>query len=277
MSSPVPQRVAGFFRGRSGAFKAGVGLVGPITAIVSMLLALGLISPFGGEDAIAKSLDKTLDASSSEVVIGVRIGAPAGGGEAISYTGEGTFDHESGSGHLFLDFSRTPGLEAASNVETIMRGGIVYFRGPGGAGDSAGGRTWLRVDLAEVAERLARLEEAGEEGADSVNLSAFSAVDFPDPSAALDFLKRSSDLTETGERTVLGKHTRLFTGTLEQKSGRLRLSVWIDDDDLVRRVRIAGGPEQLDLTIGFKRFGVPVDARPPQGRNVRDALDVLDG
>ena len=120
MNIPGPRRAAGFFKARSGVFKAGVGLVGPITAILSTLLALGLITPFRGQDAIAKSVEKTKDASTSAVVIAVRVGRPASGGEPISYTGEGTFDHETGFGRLFLDFSATRGLEGASNVETIF-------------------------------------------------------------------------------------------------------------------------------------------------------------
>jgi hypothetical protein len=79
----VPRRIAAFFKARSGAFKAAVGLVGPTTAIVSMLLALGLISPFGGEDAIAKSVKKTMNASTSDVIIKVTVGAPASGSEPI--------------------------------------------------------------------------------------------------------------------------------------------------------------------------------------------------
>lgn len=276
MNIPGPRGAAGFFRARSGVFKAGVGLVGPITAILSTLLALGLISPFGGEDAIAKSVEKTKDASTSDVVIAVTVGTPASGGEPISYTGEGTFDHETGFGHLFLDFSGTPGLEGSSNVETILRHRLVYFRGTPGAEGAGSGGTWLRVDLVEVADRLAKLREIGAEGAASVDLSAFAAVDFPDPSTALDFLDESSDLEPVGHRTVLGRDTQLYKGTLDRGRSHLRLSVWIDEDDLVRWVRVTGGPEALDFTIGFKQFGVDVDAEPPRGE-VRDALDLLDG
>jgi hypothetical protein len=277
MNIPGPRRAAGFFKARSGAFQAGVGLVGPITAIVSTLLALGLISPFGGEDAIAKSVEKTKDASTSAVSIAVTVRAPANGGEPISYTGEGTFDHETGFGHLFLDFSATHGLEGASNVETILRHRLVYFRGTPGADVVGAGGTWLRVDLVEVADRLAKLREIGAQGAASVDLSALAEVDFPDPSTALDFLDDSSDLESAGQRTILGRDTRLFNGTLNRGSSHRRLSVWIDEDDLVRRVRITGGPEGLAFTIGFRQFGVDVDARAPRGRNVRDALDLLDG
>jgi hypothetical protein len=270
MSTPGPGRVSSFLRARSGAFKAAVGLVGPITAIVGMLLALGLISPFGGEDAIAQSIEKTRDASTSAVVIRVSIGAPPNGAAPISYTGEGEFDHETGHGRLSLDFSGTAGMKSASNVEAILRGPVVFFRGQGAAG-----RAWLRVDLAEVSDRLAQAEEVDPGSASTVDLSAFANVDFPDPSQTLTFLDRSSDLKEVGERTLLGRTTTLYTGTLDEKNAKLHLSAWIDDEHLVRKVRIAGGPQKLDYTIGFRAFGVKVDASPPSG-NVRDAIDVLD-
>jgi len=264
-------RVAGFFRARSAGFKAAVGLVGPITAIVSMLLALGLITPFGGEDAIAQSITKTRDASTSAVVIGVTIGAPGHGAAPIRYTGEGVFDHETGHGRLRLDFSRTAGMESASNVETILRGPVVYFKGSGPAG-----RRWLRVDLAEVADRLAKAAEFGKASADTVDLSAFSKVDFPDPSQTLEFLERSSDLKRVGDETVLGTHTTRYSGTLKEKKATLHLDAWIDDEHLVRKVRIAGGPEKLVYTIGFKQFGVKVDSTPPPSGQVRDAVDLMD-
>ena len=269
----TPARVSTFFKARSGAFKAAVGFVGPTTAIVSTLLALGLISPFGSEDAIAKSIEKTKDASTSEVAIGVRIGAPSGGGEAIAYTGEGQFDHETGYGHLVLDFSETAGMENATAVEAILHGQTAYFRRRQGA---AGDRPWLRVDLVEVADRLTKLREIGAPGATAVDLSALANVDFPDPSTALDFLEQSSDLKAAGERTLLGRQTRLFTGTLKQDKGTLHLSVWIDDEDLVRQMRITGGPTKLDYTLGFKDFDVKVDATPPAAGNTSDALELID-
>jgi hypothetical protein len=105
-------------------------------------------------------------------------------------------------------------MESASNVETILRGPVAYFKGSGKG--VAGGGAWLLVDLPEVADRLAKLQKLHRPGAAAVNLSALAKVDFPDPSTALDFLERSSDLEAAGERTLLGRHTRLFTGTLKQ-------------------------------------------------------------
>jgi hypothetical protein len=209
------------------------------------------------------------------VAIRVTVGAPADGADPIAYTGQGEFDHETGYGHLFLDFSQTAGMDSASNVETILRGRVVFFRGTPGEPTGTDGGTWLRVDLAKVADTLAELRQFGNEAATTVNLSRLAGADFPDPSRALDFLERSSDLSPAGNETVFGEDTRLYTGTLEQGAGRLRLSVWIDDEDLVRRVRISGGPEQLAFTISFRRFGVPVDARPPKGKVV-DAVNLLD-
>ena len=75
---------------------------------------------------------------------------------------------------------------------------------------------------------------------------------------------------------LLGRETRLYEGTLKQDKGTLALSVWIDDDDLVRQMRITGGPSKLDYTLGFKDFGVKVEATPPTAGNTRDALELID-
>jgi hypothetical protein len=269
------RRISAFFKARSGAFKATVGLVGPTTAIVSMLLALGLISPFGGEDAIAKSVEKTRDASTSEVAIDVRIGKPADGSAPFYYTGEGEFDHETGHGRLTLDFSDTPGMESASAVDTILRGQVVYFRGPRGEGVPSGG-AWLKVDVVDVADRLEKQRLLGGDDKTSSDLRALAKVDFPDPSGVLIFLERSGDLTKQADQTIHGVDTSYYVGTVRDGTARFHLDVWIDGDDLVRQVRIRGGAEHLDFTVFFRKFDVAVDAAPPQG-NVRDALELFGG
>jgi hypothetical protein len=276
MSGLTPSSASAFLRRRGGTFKAGVALIGPATAIISTLLALGIITPFAEEDAIAKGLETTRAANTSLIAIDVDVRSPAGGSGPTSFSAEGAFDHETGRGHLVFDFGATPGLENASNVEAIFAGRIVYLKGELPAGAAPVDKPWLRVDPVAVSDRLRKLKALGQPVDVPIDMSFVAKTDFVDPSQALDYLERSSDLKPAGERTLFGRHTQLYTGGFKQKGGRFTVRAWIDDDDLIRRLEVTGGPEELAFRVRFKDFDVPVHARPPAAAKTIDAVRVLD-
>ena len=276
MSGLGPSRVSGFLRARSGGFKAAIALVGPATAIITTLLALNVITPFGEEDAIAKGLDKTRAASTSAVSIELDERSPANGSSPTSFSAEGEFDHDAGRGRLAFDFGETEGLAGASNVQAIFAGRLIYLRGelPGGA--TPADKPWLRIDPVPVTERLRELEAFDESAELPADLSFLAKTDFVDPSQALDYLERSSDLEEVGERTLFGRKTTLYSGGFTQKGSRFRVRAWIDEDDLIRRLEVTGGPEDIAYTVSFRDFDVEVNAQPPPPDEVVDAMNVLD-
>jgi hypothetical protein len=271
-----PRSVSGFLRARSGAFKATIALVGPATAIISTLLALNVITPFGEEDAIAKGLDKTRAASTSAVSIELDERSPANGSSPTSFSAEGEFDHDAGRGRLAFDFGQTEGLESSSNVQAIFAGRLIYLRGELPAGATPADKPWLRIDPVPVTERLRELEAFDESAQLPADLSFLSKTDFVDPSQALDYLERSSDLEEVGERTLFGRKTTLYSGGFTEKGSRFRVRAWIDEDDLIRRLEVTGGAEDIAYTVSFKDFDVQVNAQPPPPDQVVDALSVLD-
>jgi hypothetical protein len=271
-----PSSVSGFLRARSGAFKATIALVGPATAIISTLLALNVITPFGEEDAIAKGLDKTRAASTSAVSIELDERSPANGSSPTSFSAEGEFDHDAGRGRLAFDFGQTEGLESSSNVQAIFAGRLIYLRGELPAGATPEDKPWLRIDPVPVTERLRELEAFDESAQLPADLSFLSKTDFVDPSQALDYLERSSDLEEVGERTLFGRKTTLYSGGFTEKGSRFRVRAWIDEDDLIRRLEVTGGAEDIAYTVSFKDFDVQVNAQPPPPDQVVDAMSVLD-
>jgi hypothetical protein len=268
--------VSGFLRARSGAVKAAIALVGPATAIISTLLALNVITPFGEEDAIAKGLDKTRAASTSAISVELDVRSPANGASPTSFSAEGRFDHDTGRGRLSFDFGQTEGFAGASNVEAIFAGRIVFLKAelPGGA--TPADRPWLRIDPVAVTERLRELQAFDESAQLPADLSFLAKADFVDPSQALDYLERSSDLEEVGERPLFGRKTTLHSGHFTQNGSRFRVRVWIDEDDLIRRLEVTGGPEEIAYTVSFRDFDVPVNAQPPPPGQVVDAMRVLD-
>lgn len=271
-----PSSVSGFLRARSGAFKATIALVGPATAIISTLLALNVITPFGEEDAIAKGLDETRAASTSAVSIELDVRSPANGSSPTSFSAEGEFDHDTDRGRLSFDFGETEGLAGASNVEAIFAGRIVFLKADLPAGATPADKPWLRIDPVAVTERLRELQAFDESAQLPADLSFLAKTDFVDPSQALDYLERSSDLEEVGERTLFGRKTTLYSGHFTQNGSRFRVRVWIDEDDLIRRLEVTGGPEDIAYTVRFRDFDVQVNAEPPPPGQVVDAMRVLD-
>lgn len=276
MSRLRPSTVSQFLRGRSGGFKAGLALVGPTTAIISTLLALGVITPFAEEDAIAQGLETTRAANTSSVAIALAMRSPASGAPPASFSADGEFDHETGRGRLFFDFGQTKGLENASNVEAIFAGRLIYLRGELPAGAAPADKPWLRIDPVPVTERLRKLQTIDESIALPVDLSFVAKTNFVDPSQALGYLERSSDLEPVGERTLFGRKTTLYRGGFTQNGGRFGVRAWIDEEDLIRRLEVTGGPEDLTYSVRFRDFDVEVDARPPPAGQVIDAMRVLD-
>ena len=276
MSGHGPSSVSGFLRARSGAFKATIALVGPATAIISTLLALNVITPFGQEDAIAKGLDKTRAASTSAVSIELDVRSPANGSSPTSFSAEGKVDHDTGRGRLSFDFGETEGLASAANVDAIFAGRIVFLKAELPAGATPADRPWLRIDPVRVTERLRELRAFDESAQLPADLSFLAKTNFVDPSQALDYLERSSDLEEVGERTLFGRKTTLYSGGFTQKGSRFRVRVWIDEDDLIRRLEVTGGPEDIAYTVSFRDFDVEVNPEPPPPGQVVDAMSVLD-
>ena len=276
MSGLRPSSVSGFLRARSGGVKAAIALVGPATAIISTLLALNVISPFGQEDAIAKGLDKTRAASTSAVLIALDVRSPANGSSPTSFSAEGEFDHEAGRGRLSFDFGQTEGLGGASNVEAIFAGRIIFLKAELPAGATPPDKPWLRIDPVPVTKRLRELGAFDESAELPADLSFLAKTDFVDPSQALDYLERSSDLEEVGERPLFGRTTTLYSGGFTQKGARFRVRVWIDEDDLIRRLEVTGGREDIAYTVRFRDFDVEVNAQPPPPDQVVDAMSVLD-
>ena len=276
MSGMRPSNVSGFLRARSGTFKAAVALVGPATAIISTLLALNVITPFGEEDAIAKGLDTTRATSTSAVSIELDVRKPANGSSPTGFSAEGEFDHDTGRGRLLFDFGETEGLAGASNVAAIFAGRIIFLKAELPAGATPADKPWLRIDPVAVTERLRELKAFDESAELPADLSFLAKTDFVDPSQALDYLERSSDLEEVGERTLFGRKTTLYSGGFTQNGARFRVRVWIDEDDLIRRLEVTGGREDIAYTVRFRDFDVEVNAQPPPPDEVVDAMSVLD-
>jgi hypothetical protein len=259
--------------GRSPLFKGLVGLVAPVATVISTLLALGIISPAHSQDAVAKGIETTRDASSSELTLQVDVARPPGGAEEIAFSAEGVFDYQSRRGRLQYDFSRTAGLGSATAVQAVFVDDVLYMRLPPLPGVSPR-RPWIKVDLTHLDKLLANIRAvSGDDGKD-LDLGFLEGLDFTDPSRALEYLERSTGLRKVGEQLLVGTQTTVYRGKLAapREAGRGKTSyvvkAWIDGDHLIRQLTVEGGPERLRLTLGLRRFGIPVKVEAPPAARV---------
>ncbi|HEX5780590.1 MAG TPA: hypothetical protein VFX80_01650 [Solirubrobacteraceae bacterium] len=256
-------RTAAAFKRLSPTYKALVALVAPIGTIIATLLALNVIQPFG-EDAFAAGVDRTAEAATAAV--NVRVTA-----DDLAFDAAGDFDYRAGQGSLQYDFSRTPGSESLTGIDTVYSRGQVYMR------LGAGARPWIHADLATAHEDLANFTEAAGLDAPPPELASLSALDFTDPSRALAELRRAAEVEEIGTETIFSVPTRGYRGVVppDEEGGReLTATAWIGADDLIRRLELEG--DGLELRIDFTEFGKPVDVEVPATGRVQKLGDVLD-
>lgn len=105
-----------------------------------------MIEPFG-EDAFAAGVDRTAEATTAAVNLQVTA-------EGLAIDAAGDFDYRARRGRLEYDFSRTPGSESLTGVDTVYSRGQVYMR------LGAGERPWIHADLASAHEDLRNFTEA---------------------------------------------------------------------------------------------------------------------
>jgi hypothetical protein len=256
-------RTTAAFKRLSPAYKVIVALVAPIGTIIATLLALNVIQPFG-EDAFAAGVDRTAEAATAALNLQVTA-------EGIAFDAAGDFDYRARRGQLEYDFSRTPGSEALTGIDTVYSRGQVYMR------LGAGERPWIHADLATAHEDLQKFTEAAGLDAPPPELASLSALDFTDPSRALAALRRATDVEEIGTETIFSVQTRGYRGVVppgEEGGEPLNATAWIGGDDLIRRLELEG--DDLQVTIDFTEFGKPVDVEVPAAGSVQELGDALD-
>lgn len=160
-------------------------------------------------------------------------------------------------------------LPGSGTIRFLSTGGRGWFELPEGARVRAGGKRWVGFPVpeggAEVTQDpldvLRLLSGAGEVldmGADEVR-----GVDTRHYRAELDAEALAGLVQEQQAGLVTADQIRQLGGT-----GRLEL--WLDGDDLPRRVRAVFEAERMTMTMAFELFeyGVDIDVTPPPADQV---------
>lgn len=264
------------------------------TSIAALMVAAAAAATGCGADdispdAVAEAAKATTDAGSSRVYIETTAPMP-GGGEPVEITGDGAIDMAARRGEITMDLGAIPG--GTGEMETVFEGFVMWMRAPFFGGRLPGGAEWIKIDLAKTSEEL---------GFDVEQFTQLGG----DPTKQLDYLRATGEVEKEGEEDVRGVSTTHYSGTMDLREypdllpagerARARegveamidligkaeqeFDVWIDEDDLVRRMRmnvpVRQGSETVETEIvqEFYDFGVEVDVDPPPADDVVDITE----
>ncbi len=267
--------------------------------VVAALAAAGCGGGGGGSLSFdpAASAASTSNAKSAKVAFDTSI---EGSGQTLHMTGSGTVDFQNQAATMIFDVGdllRGSGLPASPGEKwTILTEGLVlYMHAPTLAQQLPGGKQWLKLDVEAVAKSR------------NVNLGQFRQLTQSDPSQMLTYLRATSGKIEkVGSEDIRGVATthyrahvdldkvadqappklrktfRTSIQSLERGLGShtLPVDVWIDGDNLVRRLQehlSVAGSGKVDFSVDFYDFGTSVSITPPPASETLDLGKVLGG
>ena len=262
--------------------------------VVVLAAATGCSSPSETVDAAVR---KTIQEGSAHVVI---TGTTTGGDQSITITGEGDFDYARLQGRASFDFSELPGTTGAplgeqGRGELVFDGSTYYMNLPFLSQLSPQLEGWVKFDTDELSGSAGQLGRLGQN----------------DPSQVLSYLNGATDVTESGEEDIDGFPTSRYDLTIDYREAKEEApakleraydtiieelgierapgSVWIDDNDFVRRMSYewtialdasAGdgeGETTQNVELEFSEFGEDANIELPPADETVDFNELLEG
>jgi hypothetical protein len=270
-----------------------------LAALAVAVVAGAILLLSGGKDTVplstvAKAADATSTSGGFRFAIDGQVEAQ--GGNPVPIKGSGAIDPAARRGRLLFDSAGPLAGAAGSNkkVEQIFEGDVIYMRMPAVAQQLGAKKAWLRVDIQEAGRAL------------GVDPSQFGQIGGNDPRRMLDQIRSvSGDVEKVGSEKVRGEDTTHYRAEVDLRKYPERLpekdreqarvaverlidqtgsptypiELWIDGDDLVRRVRVSydfEGAQQASftMTMEFFDFGTAIDVSPPPAKDVQDLTDL---
>jgi hypothetical protein len=247
-----------------------------------LLFAAVLLAGCGGDtvslDPLAEAATKTRDVPGAHFVMNGRIEAA---GEVVEFRGPGEVADHGRKLHMRMTMpAEILGMKGAAGgdvtFEAVGAGRYFYFRG-GPFSELAGGK-WVRI----------------RDDSPLINLGQ------NDPSQMLEYLRATSEVETVGEETVRDVETTHYEARIQldkvaeraspeaaQALRRLTqgadieeipLEVWVDDESLVRRLRMDWHPKGTSFTFDLEMFGFgDVEIDVPEPSEAVDMTKLLGG
>ncbi|HYH59047.1 MAG TPA: hypothetical protein VD790_07475 [Thermoleophilaceae bacterium] len=262
-------------------------------ALVLALVTAGFAA-CGAEDVspetIAEAAKTTSDAGAARLEMDLGMTLPDG--QELDMTGTGVMDPAGQRGRMTVDMSQIPG--GAGELEQVFDGYVMWMRMPAFEAELPEGKEWIRIDLQRAQEEL------------GIDMSQFPQVG-NDPTKTLEYMRTAGEVEEIGEEDVRGTPTTHYSATVDFEKypelvpedkraaaeesieklidlvgeSKFPVEVWIDDDDLVRRMKMEmpmniPGAGEIEMTIDYELydFGVEADLEPPPAEDVVDYTEI---
>ena len=275
----------------------------PLALTVAAVVAGAVLFLSGGKDTVpvstvANAAEATSSAGGFKLTVDGHFQVL---GRDVPMTGSGTLDPAARRGHLTFTslglLSTVGGAGANGGIEQIFEGEVIYMRTPAIAQQFGLKKPWIKVDLKSAGKLL---------GLDATQLGQLGTND---PRQLLDQIRSvTGDVEKLGTEKVRGVKTTRYKANVDLRKYPDRLpparreqarvqvekivdetgsptypmTLWIDDDELVRRARteytfkVPGQAKESSfrLTMEFFDFGTPVTADPPPAKDVQDLADL---
>jgi hypothetical protein len=256
---------------------------GRIALALALLAAAVALAGCGVErtiDPVAAAATKTANAGG--VKVAMTVGTTADG-KSFTVNANGAFDKD--QGELTMDL---PGAGGTAEIRYLEESGdpVVYMNMPALSSQLPGGKSWIRLDVAQAGKAL------------GVNVDQLINQAGQNPADVLDMLRASGSVDEIGTETVNGESTTHYKATidLQKAAGKLGdraqqavqnliaqgapsalpVDVWVGDDGLVRKLTMdeslsAGGSSAaVNLSILFSDYGSDVNVTAPPADQTLD-------
>jgi hypothetical protein len=268
-----------------------------VLALVLALLAVALPIACGSGDSASEVLtpeDVAAAAARTAEVESYRTsfeGTIQAAGESVEMSGEGEFASEGKRGSMTMNMS-VQGQDLT--MDMVIAWPAFYMRfTPELRADLPAGKEWVKFDIQKLGKEF------------GVDFNELMQASQSDPTQALEYLRRVSDLKTLGQEDVRGVETTHFRGEVDLKrvaaeappatrdsvervlelSGldRLPTEVWVSSDGLVRRMKYtyadmrSPGAPPIDMTMQMELydFGVAVDVTEPPADQVVDLQELM--
>jgi hypothetical protein len=271
-------------------------------AAVAVVLG-GVVLLTGGKDTVpistvANAAEATNSAGGFKLAIDGSFEVPQMK-RTLPMKGSGAIDPKARRGRLVFNSAGAlaPAGGQTGPIEQVFDGDVIYMKMPAVTQQLGAKKPWLRVDIKAAGRAL---------GLDPSQLGQLGSND---PRQMLDQIRSvSGEVEELGSEKVRGVDTthyrasvnlRKYPDRLPQQdreqarvaverlidqtgSATYPMELWIDDKELVRRVRIAysfkvpGQEDEADFSMRmeFFDFGSPIDVAPPPAKDVQDLTDL---
>lgn len=262
-----------------------------VTASLLSALAVAGFSGCGAETVdpatIAKAADATGSAGSAKIAIE---GEGSAKGQTVDIPGTGEMDE---AGRSFMEMELPGG---AGTMRQVFDRYVVYQQVPGL--EEQYGKEWMKIDLVRAYKQV------------GVSLELLQQPGGQDPRQMLAQMKNTAGKIEKlGTEEVRGVETTHYKGDIDLRKSVERvpaakrdeakrsiekviemsgsdgfpMEVWIDEKDLVRRMRMKmsinnpalGGKMDMDITMEMFDYGTPVSIETPDEDEVEDLTDLV--